>query len=190
MMKRVEALKAIADFRTDAIVVFTMGAMQEWDQISPGPFNLQSSQAMGYASSVGLGLAIACPDKKVIVLDGDGSLLMNLGILVTIANEAPKNFIHVVLENGIYEIAGQEPLPGIGKFSLRGLALAAGAPKAYEIDDLRELREQLPTLMSESGPIFLGIKTEPGPREPVRKGSAVEMARTLEKALQPGYVVK
>ena len=69
---------------------------------------------MGKASSIGLGIALARPDKKVLVIDGDGSLLMNLGSLVTVANMSPKNLVHFVYQNGTYGVSGGQPIPGSG----------------------------------------------------------------------------
>ncbi len=184
MMNRTEVLKTLAEFRTDEIVVFTMTSMTEWPPLSPSSLNFQVSGAMGYASSVGLGLAMACPDRRVIVLDGDGSLLMNLGTLVTISNESPTNLIHCVLENGMYELPGQVPLPASGKLSLCGVARAVGLPKVYEFDNLNDLRERLPNLLHEPGPVFLGLKVALGPREPNKLAVEYDMAREIERALQ------
>ena len=111
-MNRNEMLKFLAQARRDEIVVYTMSAMKGWLPFSDSPLDLFVAGAMGFASSVGIGLALAQPQRKIWVLDGDGSLLMNLGTLVTIADQALPNLIHFVLENGIYEIPGQVPLPG------------------------------------------------------------------------------
>lgn len=188
MMTRAEALRAVAELRTDEVVIFTMSAMNEWPKLSPSPLNFQVSGAMGYASSVGLGLALACPDKKVIVLDGDGSLLMNLGTLVTIANVSPPNLVHIVLENGLYELPGQVPLPGVGKADIGGFARAAGITKVCQIDDLHDFREKMADFIREAGPIFVGLKVAPGPKQPLTTESASELARTLEKALRTADV--
>ncbi len=184
MMSRVEILKTVAEFRTDEVVIFTMSAMKEWTQLSPSPLNFQVSGAMGYASSVGLGVALACPDKKVIVLDGDGSLLMNLGTLVTIANMSPPNLVHIVLENGVYELPGNVPIPAKDKVSLSGFARDAGLSKVNEIDNLLDFRERLPALLREPGPIFVDLKVTPGPKELLTKQSPSDLARAMEKALR------
>ena len=99
---------------------------------------------MGKASSMALGLALAQPGEKVILFDGDGSLLMNLGALIAIANKAPANLCHFVMENGVYATTGGQPVPGQGRFSLAKLALAAGYPAAYEFDDLEEFTTSSP----------------------------------------------
>ncbi|MDO8669977.1 MAG: thiamine pyrophosphate-dependent enzyme [Dehalococcoidia bacterium] len=184
MMDRAEVLKAIAERRSNECVVYTMGAMHDWTRLSSSPLDFQVSKAMGYASSVGLGLALARPDKKVIVLDGDGSLLMNLGTLMSIAHESPANLIHVVLENGLYDIPGGVPLPAVDKFNLCAVARGAGLAKVFEFHDLDVFREQLPALMREPGPIFLSLHVAPGPREALKLASESVLARQMEKALK------
>src|SRR6058998_1715472 len=94
MMKRDACLKVLACHRADAIVVAVYTAAQEWLHISPSDLNYTFTGAMDQGSSHGLGLALGRPDKRVVVLDGNGSLLMNLGTLVTIAQAAPKNLVH------------------------------------------------------------------------------------------------
>lgn len=187
MMNRAEVFKILAEFRTDEIVVSTMGATRWWAHLSPSPLNFQCTGAMGYAPSVGLGLALGCPEKRVVVLNGDGSLLMNLGTLVTIANQSPSNLIHFVLENGLYELPGKVPIPGVDKISLCGFARAAGLTKVYEFDDLRDLREHITAIMHEPGPIFVDLKVAPG-SSPRLMSSEFDMAREIEKALEPSGV--
>ena len=120
MMKRDECLKTLARHHTDEIVVPVYQAAFEWRAIKPDSLIYLGVGAMGQASSHALGLALGRPDKRVIVLDGDGSLLMNLGSLVTIADVAPRNLIHFVCENGTYEANGGHPLPGQGVFDFVG----------------------------------------------------------------------
>jgi sulfopyruvate decarboxylase subunit beta len=103
MMKRDQCLQVLARHRTDAIVVAVYQAVQEWLHISPSDLNYTCTGAMGQGSSHALGIALGRPDKRVVVLDGDGSLRMNLGTLVTIAHAAPKNLVHCLYQNGTYE---------------------------------------------------------------------------------------
>ena len=126
MMQNIDALRVISKYRGNGVIVATMTANYEWGQVTDNPgLDLMFSGAMGKASSVGLGLALAMPQRKVIVLDGDGSLLMNLGSLVTIANIAPANLIHFVFENTIYRTTGGQPVPMAGKISLTKMAEGA-----------------------------------------------------------------
>ncbi len=162
VMKRDECLKVLARHRTGEIVVPVYKAAQEWLQIAPHDLNYTFTGAMGQGSSHALGLALGRPDKRVVILDGDGSLLMNLGTLVTIGNVAPKNLLHCLFENGTYETNGAVPVPGAGKISFTGFAKAAGYVRTCEIDNLEEWDRQLKTLLHEPGPVFVSLKTEPG----------------------------
>src|SRR5882724_13690509 len=112
MMDRKKTLAAIARHVTDADIVLPVYSTAfDWIDIRPSPLNYLSHGAMGLASSHALGLALGRPDKRVIVLDGDGSLLMNLGSLVTIGAAAPPNLVHFVSRNGTYEENGGHPIP-------------------------------------------------------------------------------
>src|SRR5947207_15921920 len=111
MMKRDDCFRALARHITDEVVIATYSSAVEWNDLNPRVLNYFSMGAMGLASSHGLGLALGRPDKRIAILDGDGSLLMNLGSLVTIAAVAPKNFVHFVANNGCYEANGRPPVP-------------------------------------------------------------------------------
>src|ERR1700716_1363997 len=100
MMKREDCFKILARNITDQdVVISTYSSAAEWNDLNPRVLNYFSMGAMGLASSHGLGLALANPNKRIVILDGDGSLLMNLGSLVTIAAVAPKNLVHFVCNN-------------------------------------------------------------------------------------------
>ncbi len=177
MIDSFEAQKIISRHRGDAIVIATMTANYEWPQLSTNPgLDLMFSGAMGKASSVGLGLALAQPDKKIIVLDGDGSLLMNLGSLVTIANMAPPNLIHFVFENEVYRTSGGQPIPGIGKINFIGFARAAGYASVHKFEDVGSLESNLETVMNEVGPTFVCLKVASAnerPPFPLTKTSSI-----------------
>jgi phosphonopyruvate decarboxylase len=162
MMRRDLAFQALAAVRGDAVVVSTYSSAFEWERIAPNPLNLPATGAMGQGSSHALGLALGLPNTKVIVLDGDGSLLMNLGSLVTIAAAAPKNLIHFACENGVYEANGSHPIPGRGTVDFAGLARAAGYPHTYTYSELAPFTEDLPRLMQLDGPVFATLKLVPG----------------------------
>ena len=187
-MKRDECLKVLARHRSAEIVVAVYKAAQEWIHISPSELNYTFTGAMGQGSSHGLGLALGRPDKRVIVLDGDGSLLMNLGTLVTIASAAPRNLIHCVCENGTYETNGAVPIPGAGRFSFASLARAAGYPKSYEFSGLQDWQREAGRILKEDGPIFVDLKVEPGEDYPedFRRPYSVQFREAFRKALQKG----
>jgi len=166
MMKRDEMLKVFARQRKDEIAVAVYTAAQEITHISPNDLNYTFVGAMGQGSSHALGLALGRPDRKVIVFDGDGSLLMNLGSLVTIANQAPKNFIHCLCENGCYETNGSVPTPRSGQIRFADLAKTAGYKKTYEISDLADWERRLPEILKQEGPVFVTLKVEAGEAYP------------------------
>ncbi|MBI2366256.1 MAG: thiamine pyrophosphate-binding protein [Deltaproteobacteria bacterium] len=166
MMKRDEMLKVFKRQRKDEIVVAVYMAAQEITHIMPHDLNYTFIGAMGQGSSHGLGLALGRPDKKVVVFDGDGSLLMNLGSLVTIANQAPKNYVHCLCENGCYETNGSVPTPRAGQVRFADLAKTAGYKKTVEISDLAEWERELPNILKEEGPVFVTLKVEAGEAYP------------------------
>lgn len=162
MIRRDEAFRKIAELRGEAIVVATYTSAFEWIAIDPSPLNFVSVGSMGQASSHALGLAIGLPNQKVIVLDGDGSLLMNLGSLVTIAEAAPANLVHFVVENGSYEANGSHPIPGKGQVAFAEMARAAGYAAVYDFDGLNRFSASLPEVLATPGPVFGCLKVEPG----------------------------
>jgi len=167
MMKRDDCLKALARHVTDADIVLPVYATAfDWIAIRPHPLNYLSHGAMGLASSHALGLALGRPDKRLIVLDGDGSLLRNLGSLVTIAEVAPKNLFHFVCENGTYEANGGHPIPGRGHVDFAGFARSAGYRAVYEFADIKIFAQQIGDVLAQQGPIFADLKiVSSGPQE-------------------------
>jgi phosphonopyruvate decarboxylase len=161
MIDRKLGLAAIARHVTGKDIVLPVYSTAfDWIDIRPNPLNYLSHGAMGLASSHALGLALGRPDKKVIVLDGDGSLLMNLGTLVTTAEAAPTNLFHFVCENGTYEANGGHPIPG------RGAVSFAGYKNVYEFSDLKIFEQQVGAILAEPGPVFICLKiTSSGEQE-------------------------
>ncbi|MDP6427604.1 MAG: thiamine pyrophosphate-dependent enzyme [Rhodospirillales bacterium] len=171
-MKRDECLKVLArHLNEDAIVVPVYSTACDWIAIRPSALNYTAHGAMGLASSHGLGLALGRPDRKVIILDGDGSLLMNLGSLVTISAAAPPNFIHLVFENGSYEANGGHPIPNQGAVSFAGLAEAAGYRKTYEFSTLDEFEAGIGKVLAEQGPVLADLKIVRGAELPQDYGA-------------------
>ena len=161
-MPRDEVLKAIVPHVGDAIVVAVYQTCFDWMVICPRDLNYVSTGAMGQASSHALGLALGRPDKKVIVFDGDGSLLMNLGSLVTVANAAPPNLYHFLFANGVYEVNGAHPVPGAGRTDFRGLAAAAGYRSSERYDVLQNFARDLPAVLERPGPVFCELRIHAG----------------------------
>ena len=157
-----KALQAISKRRGDAVVISTMMTAREWPEFTTNEtLDFPLRGCMGKASNLGLGIALAKPEKKVIVLDGDGSLLMNLGALVTIANAKPQNLVHCVFENGIYEVTGGQPVPGEGIFNFATMARGAGFPNVYELSEEADLDKQLDEALSKPGPTFVMLRVTP-----------------------------
>lgn len=154
--------KRLAAVRTDEVVITTMTATYIWPKHSTSDRDFCFIAPMGGAAPMGLGLALARPDVRVWVLDSEGSLLMNLGVLVTIAAQRPNNLVHLVMNNGIYDITGGQPIVGSNGADLAGIARAAGIPSARKITSASELDGFIGgELRSNSGPVFADIHVEP-----------------------------
>jgi sulfopyruvate decarboxylase subunit beta len=129
-MKRIDALRAVYSQLEDRIVVTIMGAVAaELQSLGHRPNFFYLQHAMGLASSLGLGIALSKPDKQVIVFDGDGSILMNLGGLTTLARYRPRNLVHVIFDNESLLSVGGFPTATATGSDLTGIAKAAGIPR-------------------------------------------------------------
>ena len=165
-MRRDDCIRALARHRGSAVIVATYQAAFDLMRVGPHPLNYLSVGAMGQASSHALGLALGQPERRVIVLDGDGSLLMNLGSLVTIAGAAPRNLVHLVCANGCYEANGSHPLPGGPGLSFAALARGAGIADVSEFSELQAFEGALPGLLARPGPLFATLHVIPGDPSP------------------------
>lgn len=155
---RTDAVATLARARGDMLTLVTMQAVDPWNalcQADDRNFNVVG--CMGSAGSIGLGLALARPRDRVLVLDGDGSLLMQLGTLASVGDRQPANLYHAVFENGIYETSGGQSVPGRGKADLARLALAAGYRHAVRFSTLEELDAGIDGALQEPGPVFLSL---------------------------------
>ena len=142
-MRRLDAIQAIYPAMERSIVVTIMGAVAaEVQSIGHRPNFFYLQHAMGLASSVGLGIALARPELPVIVLDGDGSVLMNLGGLTTLARYRPKNLIHVIFDNESLLSVGGFPTATSTGSDLAAIAKAAGVPRTAIVRSLDELRAE------------------------------------------------
>jgi len=192
MIPLIDALEVIHQYRQDAVVITTMGAAREWQKLEPHPKDLvYMPSSMGQGPPLGLGIALAKPDQRVIVVNGDGCLLMNLGCLVTITAQAPKNFTLIVVDNGVYEVTGGQATvgdkskrAGDDPVNFADLARAAGFTEVYEFDDTEAFRFEQETL-HEEGPVCIVLKTthqteDISARSP---GPPAERIQSLRKSL-------
>ena len=162
-----EACRVIEGARGDAILVATMGAMTAFDQLGAAQPRINSVPLMGGAASIGLGLAIGRPDRRLIVVDGDASLLMQLGGLATVAERQPRNFHHFVIRNGT-QFSGFSNLatPAEEIVDFAAMAKAAGYRRASGFDDGFAFAEALPAILAEEGPVFTELRVTPPPPIP------------------------
>jgi phosphonopyruvate decarboxylase len=190
--------RSIRDARADTdVVITTMGMAREWMALGPlRPLDFVFvPSSMGHATSLGFGLALARPDRRVIVANGDGSMLMNLGSLVTIAAARPANLVVIVCDNGVYEVTGAQPTPGaeVGRSAgdrvdYAALARASGFESVFRCDGAGEWDGTLASALGARGPTFVWVEvsadpTIGGPRSP---GPAPDRARRFMEALAEG----
>jgi sulfopyruvate decarboxylase subunit beta len=148
MMRRLDALNAIYPRLEDAIVVTIMGAVAaELQSIGHRPNFFYLQHAMGLASSMGLGIALAKPERQVVVFDGDGSILMNLGGFTTLARYRPRNLVHVVFDNESLLSVGGFPTATSTGSDLAGIAAAAGVPRTSTVRDLEAFTNEFDAAM-------------------------------------------
>lgn len=183
MLTKDQLLRPLAAVRTDEVVVTCMSVTRPWGRLSDHELDFASADsAMGHTADLALGIALAQPSRKVICLNGDGSMLMNLGTLVTITGSGAENLILFVLENGTYEITGNQPIPGAGQVDFPGLARAAGFPRAYSFNRDVGYEAALPEILKAEGPVFVGVGVERGIEGPISR-SAEEDSRYLKTSL-------
>jgi thiamine pyrophosphate-dependent acetolactate synthase large subunit-like protein len=160
MMKRDECFRVLARHVGDETVVATYSSAVDWLDLGERALNYFSVGAMGLDSSHALGLALGRPQRRVICLQGDGSLLMNLGCLVTIAAAAPRNLVHFVVQNGTYEANGRHPIPNAG-VDFAAMARAAGFAHVHDFADLANFAQQAGHVVKQAGPVFATLRVEP-----------------------------
>lgn len=167
-MKREEAIRIIMNsINPKDIVISTTGLIsREVFEKFDSDRNIYVPGSMGLAPSIGLGLAIACPNKRVIVIDGDASLLMNLGSIVTIGNKQPANLLHIVIDNSAYGSCNEEESMS-NSAHLDRLALDVGYQYVQTVDGQDDLR--LAIMMFSKGPGFILAKIKLGGRRDFRR---------------------
>ena len=164
MITYADACRVINNSRDEAVVVTTMTQTKYWYQISEYPdLDIGIANAMSKASSVAFGIALGKPDRSVICLDADGSLIMNFGSLATIAGMAPTNLYHFVFNNGIYSVTGGQPVPAPG-VEYSKAAEACGYASSYRFDDVESLDSSLPEILASPGPVLIEIMVKGEPQ--------------------------
>jgi thiamine pyrophosphate-dependent acetolactate synthase large subunit-like protein len=190
-----DALIALRDGRGDGdVVISSMGVAREWMTLGEHPLDwVFVPSSMGQATAFGLGLALAQPRRRIVVLSGDGSLLMNLGSLVTITAEQPPNLVVVLFDNGVYEITGAQPTPGAAagrksgdRVDFMALARACGFRSTFHFTGLEDWRTGLAAALAATGPSFVVLDVAPVPdgKAPRSPGPTVDRAARFMAALR------
>lgn len=189
MLTHREALDVLAAHRRDHVVVTTMGSVAIWPQLSDSPRDFHYiPSSMGQAVPLGLGLCLAKPGTPVVVLVGDGGLLMNLGCLVTVAQFAVP--LHIVLiDNGLYEVTGGQPVANVGRTDFATIAKGAGINRVYSCDSRDRWAAVAGEALTGTGPVFTWLKVqgERGKATPAPPRPMAEQIARLRTALgEPG----
>ena len=180
-----QALEVIAAHRGGRVVLSTMTAIGLWPALSDTPLDFAyMPSAMGEGPALALGLALAQPGRGVIVLNGEGSMLMNLGSLVTLAHH-PADVYVLILDNGLYEVTGGQPTAGTGHTDFAGLARAAGIGRVYTFDTVEGWRAGAAEALSGPGPVVVWLKVEGrlGQKTPRPPRPMAEQIARLQEAL-------
>jgi thiamine pyrophosphate-dependent acetolactate synthase large subunit-like protein len=163
-VKRDACTRLLAEKLTDEVVVTNLGqATLDMQQIADRPLNFYNFGSMGQCSAIAMGVALSRPDARVVSLDGDGSMLMNLGQLCTVANTAPPNLSIVVWDNEVHQTTGGQPTATSMKSSLAGVARGAGIEKVMEPQNEEEVSAAFDRILNEEGPFFVVVKVDAGP---------------------------
>ena len=181
-----DMFRSFQPHRNNSIVIVTGTGGRHWRDISTNEKrDVKLSGAMGQTTSAALGLALAQPQEKVVLFDSEGSLLMNMGILATIAGQKPSNFVHFLMDNECYATTGGQPVPNSQEIDYAGMAKEAGYAAAYNFDNLEDFTTSVEKIMSETGPLFVAMKIVPEiENEPIgrrRWPSARSRAQTIRE---------
>lgn len=164
-MKRHEAIKIIGEYfdKNDLVITSTGNLSRELFILADSSQTFYMMGSMGLSSSIGLGLAICCPNRKIMVVEGDGSVIMNLGSMATIGHYAPKNLIHIVLDNEAYESTGGQPSVS-NTANLNKIAEVTGYKVVRKVTSESKLKEVFKDIIKLPffGPVFILIKVEKG----------------------------
>ena len=191
MISAADVFRVFQPHRGNAIVIPTGTAGRHWRDFSTNEKrDLTLGGAMGQTTAAALGVALGLPNEQVVLFDAEGALLMNLGILATVAGKQPPNFYHFLLDNECYATTGGQPVPNAKNINYAGMAKEAGYAAAYNFDDLETFGTQVGNILSERGPVLVAIKVIPevenepiGMRQRRPMRSRAETIRVLQEAL-------
>jgi thiamine pyrophosphate-dependent acetolactate synthase large subunit-like protein len=188
MMQRLDATRIAVELAGDAPIIGGVGN-STFDLVPfDRPRNFYMWNSMGMASSIGLGLALARPDLRVVVLDGDGSILMNLGSLATESASSVANLVHVVWDNGGWEITGGQPAGSPFGIDLEAVARGCGFLRATTVDDLDGFRRGFRDAMLDSVAWVIVAKVAPGDSAYRPSKNCVWLRDRFRMSLLPGGV--
>ena len=193
MIEATDVFELFQKHRGDAIVMAGgLSGYRHWHEYSSTPGRDAGGfvHTMGALSPTALGVALAQPGEKVVLFDSEGALLMNLGILATVAEQKPANLYHFLLDNEGYATTGGQPVPSAQEIDYAGMALNAGYADAYSFDNLEDLATSLPEILATPGPVFVAVKVEPeientpiGLREPLPMRPFGQIIQELQEEL-------
>ena len=175
MLTKEELLGPLARLRGTAVVVTCMSVTRPWGRLSSSELDFASADsAMGHTADLALGIALAQPRRKVICLNGDGSMLMTLGTLATVAAARAPNFVLFVIQNEAYELTGNQPIPAAGRIDFAELARSVGFEHVHSFEDPNEYRRQLAAVLAEDGPVLVAVRVERGSEGPISRSPKEE----------------
>ena len=191
MFQTADMLKVFHKHRGDSIVVSGRGG-RHWIKLSDTALDLPlGDPAMGGHAAFAFGLALALPQKKVVLFDSEGDLQMSLGVLITVAEHKPSNFYHFMLDNECYATTGGQPVPNAKHVRYDEIARAAGYPRAFAFDELDAFSKALPGILEQKGPVFVAMKVAPeieneaiGNRKKWRTRTQPQVVADLKKELR------
>jgi sulfopyruvate decarboxylase subunit beta len=186
-MPVVDALQVLADLcSSNQIVVTNQGSARIWPKLRSRPLDFHyNPSTMGGAIPLGLGLALSQPRREVVVVSGDGSLLMSLGSLVTVVSTGATNLTIVLVDNGIYEVTGGQKTPATPAVDYCGLARAAGYSSVCDFNAIEPWQAGAADALCQPGPRFIRLAVQPAPEEYLRFSTPpmAEQLSQLRRAL-------
>jgi thiamine pyrophosphate-dependent acetolactate synthase large subunit-like protein len=180
-----QALEILAAHRGRQVVITTHGSVDLWASLSDTPLDFAFVPiSMGQAPALGLGLALARPERPVVVVNGDGSMLMNLGCLVTIAG-CPADLFLVIIDNHVYEVTGGQAVAGAGRTDFAALARAAGIRRVYSFESAAAWRDGAAAALAGKGPVVIRLRVAARPEQcaPTTAAPMGEQLARLTRAL-------